>query len=340
MSDTDQSVPPPPAALSDRHGRRVEYLRLSLTDRCPFRCLYCMPPEGQPSIPHAEILSYEEFLRLCRIAVSLGMDRYKITGGEPLCRKGATGFIRELKKIPGVASVTITTNGLLLARALPELADAGIDAVTVSLDAFTQDTLERVTRSDTRLETILEAMDRTREAGIRVKINTVPVRGVNEDELLPLARYALEKGYQIRFIELMPVGKGKSWSGVPRAEVQAALAQAFGPLAPLNERTGNGPAECLSVAGYPGSVGFIAALSHAFCGRCNRIRLTSTGFLKTCLHHGHGVDLRAILRDGAPDGILALAIRRAVAAKPKGHDFRAQAASDAETPFLMSSIGG
>ncbi len=330
----------PRNALFDDFGRRIDYLRVSLTDRCTFRCIYCMPPDGMPHIPHAEILSYEELLRLCRISADLGVSRYKITGGEPLCRKGATSFIRRLKALPGVGSVTLTTNGFLLGQAVPDLAAAPLDSVTVSLDAFTQETFSRITRSGVCLDGILRTMDQAREAGLRVKINTVPVEGVNETELLPLARYALEKGFQIRFIELMPVGKGKTHTGVGCDSVRAMLEAAFGPLTPLLERTGNGPAECMRVRGYPGSVGFIAALSHAFCGRCNRLRLTSTGFLKTCLHHENGCDLKGPLRAGASDADLARIIQETVRTKPRAHDFATLATSRAETPFLMNSIGG
>ena len=336
MSGTDVS-PPAASALIDGYDRRIDYVRLSLTDRCTFRCVYCMPPQGRPYIPHEEILSYEEILRLCRIMAGLGISRYKVTGGEPLCRKGAAGFIRELKKLPGAASVTLTTNGFLLRQEMPELADGGLDSVTVSLDALSPDAFGRVTRSEANLEHILDGMRLAEEAGMRVKINTVPLKGVNEDELVPLTRFALERGYVIRFIELMPVGKGASCEGLAGNEVRDGLEAAFGPLEPIAERLGNGPAEYARVQGYPGAIGFISALSHAFCARCNRIRLTSTGFLKTCLHHDAGTDLKVPLRAGAPDAELVRALHLAVGGKPMSHSFLDRKQG---TSFLMHSIGG
>ncbi|MDR2487905.1 MAG: GTP 3',8-cyclase MoaA [Desulfovibrio sp.] len=326
--------------IRDSRGRRIDYLRVSLTDRCSFRCLYCMPPEGAPYIPHAEILSYEELLHLCRIAASLGISRYKITGGEPLCRKDAVAFIRKLKTLPGVNSVSLTTNGALLAPLVPELAEAGVDGITVSLDAFTQETFSRVTRSDARLDDILHAMERSRNTGIGLKINMVPLKGINDAEIVPLTRYAMSKGCHIRFIELMPVGRGKDCAGILRVEVQAMLEKTFGPLTPFRERIGNGPAEYLRADGHCGGIGFIAPLSHVFCERCNRVRLTSAGFLKTCLHHEDGCDLKVLIRSGVSDAGLSSAIRNAIQTKPRTHNFAAQAVSGEETPFLMNHLGG
>ncbi len=324
--------------LFDGQGRRIDYLRVSITDRCPFRCLYCMPAEGAPHMEHKDILRYEEILRLCRVMAGLGVRRYKITGGEPLCRKGASGFIRTLKALPGVDSVTLTTNGLLLPPLLPELADAGLDSVTFSLNALSQETFVRVTRGGARVEDILEAMDQAGGTGLRVKINVVPLRNVNEAELLPLARFGLERGWQVRFIELMPVGTGSEYQGIPGDEVKAALEAALGPMTPLSRATGNGPAECMSVAGYPGSLGFINALSHAFCHRCNRLRLTAAGFLKTCLHHQHGVDLKTPLRAGVSDADLGKTVRETTRAKLDGHAF---AAAQGTVPsFFMRNVGG
>jgi cyclic pyranopterin phosphate synthase len=326
--------------LHDAFGRRIEYMRVSLTDRCNFRCLYCMPPEGLSLVSHREILGYEELLRLCAITASLGIARYKITGGEPLCRKDAPGFIRRLTALPGVEEVTLTTNGSLLSRCLDELAEAGLAAVTVSCDALSPEGMSRMTRSrEGDFGLLAAAMARAKVLNLRVKINTVPLRGYNEAELVPLARFALERGYHIRFIELMPVGLGKDLAGIPLEEVAALMEREFGPLERIAARLGNGPAVCYAVPGQTGVIGFIAALSHRFCRTCNRVRLTSSGFLKTCLHHNVGLDLRETLRSGGSDAELAALIRKAVRDKPQGHSF-SFAPVPGEKTFFMHSVGG
>lgn len=324
--------------LRDGFGRRIEYARLSLTDRCNFRCIYCMPHEGLPSIPHEQIISYEEMLRLSGIMASLGITRFKVTGGEPLCRKGSIGFIRNLAALPGVAEVTLTTNGALLEPHLDELAESGLRSVTFSCDAFNQETFAAIARTNAALDDIKAAMARAASLGLRVKMNTVPLLGYNDKQLVPLARFALEKGYHIRFIELMPVGNARTLAGVPQEELFAAMEREFGPLERVRERTGNGPAVVYRAGGYSGSIGFIAALSGRFCASCNRVRLTSTGFLKTCLCHDAGVNLRTPLRGGANDSDLRTAILEAVAAKPSGHTF--SFADTGEKGFFMNSVGG
>lgn len=326
--------------LFDSHGRKIEYMRLSLTDRCNFRCIYCMPPEGEDHIPHEEILTYEELLRLCRITASLGISRYKITGGEPLCRKGAVGFIRDLRSIPGVEQTTITTNGALLAPHVAALADMGVDGITVSLDSLDQARYSAISRSRMDVTGVLKAMADARQRGVRVKMNVVPLRGYNEDDLPDLTRFALEHGYHIRFIELMPVGRGRIYNGVPQDAIRRMVEENFGPLAPLDRIIGNGPAECWSVGDHKGSVGFISALSKKFCHSCNRIRLTSLGYLKTCLHHNIGIDLKPFLRGKAPDSELREAIISAVRKKPLAHEFSRSPVRGEPKNFFMNSVGG
>ncbi len=328
----------PQPNLLDSHGRIIDYVRISLTDRCNFRCLYCMPEDGEDYIPHAEVLSYEEILRLCKLLAGLGVRYYKITGGEPLCRKNAVGFIAELRQIEGVKETTLTTNGSLLARHVEELAGLGVEAINVSLDALDQATFSKLSRTDSKIADVLAALDRARVLGLRVKINTVPVRGQNEDELVPLTRYALEKGMGIRFIELMPVGQGNALQGIPLGEVRELIVQNFGALKPVQQKMGNGPAVCYEVGG--GVVGFIAAVTEKFCATCNRIRLTSSGYLKTCLHHNIGTDLKPLLRGGATDPELVVAILQAVSHKPLAHNFAFQKKRDKTQEFLMHSVGG
>ncbi|SBV96375.1 Cyclic pyranopterin monophosphate synthase [uncultured delta proteobacterium] len=326
------------ADLRDGFGRRIEYARLSLTDRCNFRCIYCMPHDGLPFIPHERIMSYEEMLRLCGIMTSLGITTFKVTGGEPLCRRGAAGFIRDLAALPDVTEVTLTTNGSLLAPHLEFLAESGLRSVTFSCDAMDQTAFAAIARTDASLDAVKASMENAAALGLRIKINTVPLMGYNDGQLVALARFALERGYHIRFIELMPVGRGRTLSGVPQEELFAAIEREFGGLERVYERTGNGPATVYQVSGYPGRVGFIAALSERFCTSCNRVRLTSTGFLKTCLCHEAGVDLREPARSGARDEELRATIRRAVAEKPAGHSFSFAATGGKE--FFMNSVGG
>ena len=324
--------------LVDAFGRSINYIRLSLTDRCNFRCVYCMPEQGMPYLPHEQILSYEELLRLCRIFVGLGISRFKVTGGEPLCRRGAAAFIRSLVGLPGVEEVTLTTNGSLLEPHLAALAESGIRSLTFSCDALDPIAFQRISRSAVTPAAIVATMETAARLGLRVKINTVPLAGLNDAELVPLARFAMERGYQIRFIELMPVGQGRTYAGIPQTAVMALMEREFGPLSPVQHKTGNGPAVMCSVPGQAGLIGFIAALSHQFCDLCNRVRLTSTGFLKTCLYHKAGVELKALLRGGATDADLAQALQAAVLAKPKGHSF--SFTEQAESEFFMHSVGG
>lgn len=327
------------ALLRDPHGRGIDYIRLSLTDRCNFRCVYCMPGKGTAPVPHQAILTYEELLRFCRAAASLGLERYKVTGGEPFCRKGAVSFMRSLAAVPGVRQVSVTTNGAALGLYLDDLAAMGVTNVNVSLDSLNQARFAAISRSGESVRTVLRALRAAKERGMRVKINTVPLQHYNKADLPLLAAYALEQGYFLRFIELMPVGEASGHEGVPQAAIRRMIEERFGPLAPLPRRIGNGPAEHFTVPGYEGGIGFISALSKKFCHACNRMRLTSQGFLKTCLHHDKGVDIRALLRSGADDAALCAAIKEAVAQKPPAHNFD-PAAKGGTGRFTMNCVGG
>lgn len=324
--------------LVDGQGRRIDYVRLSLTDKCNFRCIYCMPYEGEPFIPHKAIITYEELLRLADVFTSLGIRHYKITGGEPFCRRGAERFIAALAARPGVADISVTTNGSRVGPHLPALAESGVSAVTFSCDAFDEDVFRKICRSETGARAVRQAMRAAAGLGLRVKMNVVPLRGLNEADLIPLARHALEQGFAIRFIELMPVGSGKGLAGIPRAEVHAIMAGAFGTLRPVARKMGNGPAVTYAADGYPGFIGFISPMTGRFCASCNRVRLTSTGFFKTCLCHDNGINLRTAMRDGLSDADLAALIIRAVKAKPSGHGLSFTA--PAEQGFFMNSVGG
>ncbi|MDR2820241.1 MAG: GTP 3',8-cyclase MoaA [Desulfovibrio sp.] len=323
-------------SLKDAFGRAINYMRLSITDRCNFRCVYCMPRKGVVSVPHNEILTFEEMLRIGRVSAALGISRFKVTGGEPLCRKGCASFMRQLKRLPGVEQVTLTTNISLLARELDELADVGLDGLNASLDTLSQKRFATLTRSRARLSTLISALHRARALGIPVKINVVPMKGFNDGDFVDIARFALESGFHIRFIELMPVGRARKYAGISQESIFQTMCKEFGQLAALDRAIGNGPAANYAVPGFDKSVGFISALSHKFCRDCNRVRLTSSGFLKTCLHHNTGTELKPFLRDGDNgDEQLAAVIAAAVRAKPGEHDFGNTAGR-----FLMSSVGG
>lgn len=329
-----------PRTLFDAHRRTIDYIRISLTDRCNFRCLYCMPPEGEDLVPHAEILTYEELLRLVRIFTGMGLSSYKITGGEPLCRKGAVDFIQALKATPGVRQVTLTSNGAFLAPHIERLAAIGIDGINISLDTLRPELYRRITRSRQSPEPVLHSLELAKKLGVRIKINVVPLKGWNEAELPELTAFALARDCHIRFIELMPLGLGAAYSGVPQNDIRRMVEKRFGALSPLKTRISNGPAENFSVAGHAGSVGFISAMSRKFCASCNRVRLTAAGFLKTCLHFDVGVELKPLLRGGASDAELEAAAKAAVHRKPLAHEFENPSANGKNGRFLMHSLGG
>lgn len=327
-------------ALQDRLGREIRYLRVSLTERCNFRCGFCMPPA--PSVSHAERpLDCGETLRLCAVFRRLGVGNFKITGGEPFMDDKALPVMRRLKAELRADSVTVTTNGTTLDRHAGELADIGVDCVNVSLNALSPEAYRSVTGVDFPLETILANIGLAKRAGLNLKLNMVPLRGVNTRDMAPLMDFALERGIPLRFIELMPIGQGRLFRGLSLEEVRTVIEKRFGRVEKSAVRMGNGPAVYFTVPGYGAKIGYIAALSEQFCRACNRIRLTSSGFLRTCLHHSHGTDLAAPLRAGESDAALAERVRSIVLDKPGRHEFAAGAeAAQASGRDPMFRIGG
>jgi cyclic pyranopterin phosphate synthase len=323
--------------MQDGYGRIINYLRVSVTDKCNLRCVYCMPPEGVERTPHDQILSFEETLRICAAAAGLGINKIKITGGEPLVRRGLASFIHSLKHQRNIKTVTLTTNGLTLSDFLKELLDAGLDAVNISLDTLNNTCFRRITRSND-LQKVIHSIEDACKTQLTIKINCVPMRGVNENDIVPLAELARQTEIIVRFIELMPIGLGSDFSPIPQDEIFEQLQSAFGVLTPSDEQFGNGPAAYYSAAGFIGKIGFISALSHNFCGMCNRLRLTGTGLLKPCLSSDAGIDLKAIIRDGGGDAEIADAIRAAVMAKPARHNFRSD--NNQHKKKNMFRIGG
>lgn len=319
--------------MQDQFGRTIDYMRLSITDRCNLRCRYCMPNGVQP-LPHGDILSYEELLQVAATAVTLGITRFKVTGGEPLVRRGCVDFVRRLKALPGVEQVTLTTNGLLLAPLAGELATLGLDGVNISLDAADRRSYAAITGFD-GLDAVRAGIDAALAAGLKTKLNCVLLAGC-EDRLVPLARYAEARPIDVRFIEVMPIGAGAAQPGPGRDAALALLRAAWPNLHPVQERRGNGPARYYAADGLTGRIGFIDAVSHKFCARCNRVRLTSTGQLKPCLCYEAAADLRAVLR-GNPDA-LTQTLRQAVFQKPRAHCFEDRTAITERRG--MSQIGG
>jgi cyclic pyranopterin phosphate synthase len=332
--------------MDDLFGRTIDYLRVSITGRCNLRCIYCMPPGGIDWTPHENILSFEEILRICGIMAGMGIRRVKVTGGEPLVRRGATDFIRSLKKIKGIQTVTLTSNGILLEGELDKLADAGLDGVNISLDTLDGETFRRITRRD-GLDKTLRAIERACAAGLRVKVNCVPLGGINEADLTGLAALAKTGVEAVRFIELMPLGNAESFEFVPGKKVLELLEKEYGEFTPYPETLGNGPAFYYSVRGFRGKIGFINAVSVGFCGTCNRVRLTSRGLLKPCLSGDISLDLRGLLRGGPENSPgcsgreVEDAVRALIAQKPRSHTFAARYHQEkTEHTAGMFNIGG
>jgi cyclic pyranopterin phosphate synthase len=312
------------APLIDPFARAIRYLRVSVTDRCDFRCVYCMA-EHMTFLPKADLLTLEELDRLCTTFVHLGVEKLRITGGEPLVRKGIMTFFRAMSRhldTGALKELTLTTNGSQLARFATELADCGVRRINVSLDTLDPAKFERITRWG-RLPQVLDGIDAARRAGLRIKINTVALKGVNDDELFTLTDWCAREGHDLTFIEVMPMGDlggedrlDQYWS---LKDLRDQLAQRF-TLTDLAERTG-GPARYVRVEKTGQKIGFITPMTHNFCESCNRVRLTCTGELYMCLGQEDMADLRAPLRASSDDAVLTEAIRAAIARKPKGHDF-------------------
>jgi len=327
--------------LKDSYGRVIDDLRISLTDRCNFRCVYCMPAEGLPWLPKREILTYEEILRLARVFVHLGVRTVRLTGGEPLMRQDIDILIGGLARLDPAMDLSMTTNGFFLAEKAERLARAGLKRINVSLDSLRPERFEKMVRRDGQLVfKILDGMRVARSVGLApIKVNCVVVRGCNEDELGDFVALGRAQDYQVRFIEFMPLDAQGEWSMkavVPGAEILARIHAAY-PLAPAGGNGGE-PATVYRFLDGQGSIGVIASVTEPFCDSCNRVRITADGQLRTCLFAVHEHDLKGLLRSGATDEELADFIIAAVWKKEAGHkinqpDFVKPARS-------MSSIGG
>lgn len=327
------------AILRDRHGRIMEYIRVSLTEQCNYSCPFCMPSGAGSANETPSRLSSQEILRLCRIFSGMGVSNFKITGGEPLLYRDALSIVAALKQYRGVQGVTITTNGSTLDRDAVHLATAGVDGVNISLNALTPGTYGLVTGSAYPVAQIVKNILLVKSLGLHVKLNMVPVRGLNEDDIVPIVDFALTHDIYLRFIELMPIGQGRCYEGIPRAEIMEKVEARFGKPEAYSGQLGSGPAIYYTIGRHRAKIGYIAAVSRQFCATCNRVRLSATGFLKTCLHHNHGIDLSVPLRNGADDETLRSLISQAVSGKPAGHEFFQESLDDIGTT-PMYRIGG
>jgi len=325
-------------ALIDNFGRRINYLRLSVTDRCNLRCVYCMPEQGVEKLSHAQVLSYEDLLRVASETVAAGIEKIRVTGGEPLVRKGILPFLERLAALPGLKELVLTTNGLLLPEMAEGLRAAGVQRLNISLDSLNPETFASITRGGD-VARVLAGLEAAERAGFPPhKINMVVMRGVNDGEILDFVKLTLERPYTVRFIEYMPTCGDGEWRElcVPGGEIMARIAESF-PVEEIDGSERSGPARNFRVAGAPGSLGIITAMTGHFCDGCNRLRVTASGFVKGCLFSGSEVDLRPVLA-GGDDLALRQEIRRIVEAKPGRHQLTAEGAEPA--PFAMSRVGG
>ncbi len=325
MNSTRESVPASiaasvPGESRDQFGRKIEYLRISVTDRCNFRCQYCMPLEGLPWLPKTEILRYEEIADVVRQLAPLGLRRLRITGGEPTIRPQLASLVRMLRDIPGIEDIALSTNGVKLPAMAAELADAGLDRVNISADSLRPERVVQIARRDLNFD-LVAAASAAEAAGLGpIKINVVVMRGINDDEIADFAALTRDHPWHVRFIELMPVGELRELTFdhvVPTDEVLARIGAVASLLPDDGPARGNGPAVYYRYAGAPGTVGVITPMTHTYCERCNRVRLTADGRLRTCLFGDHEVLLRDAIRNGTP---LAPLFHQALANKPKEHE--------------------
>ncbi|WP_299448844.1 GTP 3',8-cyclase MoaA [uncultured Phascolarctobacterium sp.] len=329
--------------MIDNFQREINYMRISLTDRCNLHCRYCRP-EVTEHVQHERILRYEEILRIAKCAVNLGITRFKITGGEPLLRKGVVDFIAKLKALPKVEQVTLTTNGTFLEQHIPDLKQANIDGINISLDTLDENCYQSLTGG--KLEQVLRSITATIQAGIKCKLNCVPLKTLanqtgktNKNCFCDLVKYAGALQIPLRFIELMPLNCNSGFTSYTGAKIRQFLQDAGYSLKVTQHTYGNGPAQYYlaqdKLHGKQSVIGFIEPIHAKFCAKCNRIRLTSTGQMKNCLYSPPVCDLRELLRQGADDGELTQALEQAILAKPLGHTFDKRPGG-----FAMNEIGG
>lgn len=323
--------------MLDKCGRNINYLRISVTDRCNLRCMYCMPNKGIKFMPESNLLKLDEIYRIVKLTSELGMSKVRITGGEPLIREGIVDLIKDIKSLPNINEVCITTNGILLAQYLTPLIKAGLDRVNISLDTLKEDVYSNITRGGD-LKSVIDSLNFAVDKGLKVKINTVIMEGFNSNEIMDFVAITENNPIDVRFIELMPIGEGKSFKSISTQQLKNIISKNSSLTACDNITSHEGPASYFKTEKGIGKIGFISAMSHSFCENCNRIRLTSEGFLKQCLHWNSGTDLRSLIRNGISDAELKEVIMRDIFNKPIRHKFNDN--DSASDNRLMYQIGG
>jgi cyclic pyranopterin phosphate synthase len=327
--------------LVDRFGRRIQYLRISVTDRCNLRCSYCMPEGPGEWEERSDHLTAEEIERVVRVASGLGVTRIRLTGGEPLMRRDLPDIVARVAAIPGIDDLSLTTNGVFLGRLAEPLRGAGLQRINVSLDSLDAHTFDSITGRSGHLAEVLAGIEAAVAAGLHpVKVNIVALKGVNGDEILEFVAFARRTGVMLRFIEEMPMGRPEAWRPdhyLSCAEIERRIGSEF-PLEPVDGIIGNGPARHVRIRGSATTIGFITPISSNFCPACNRMRITPDGFIRPCLSPCDEHDLRTPLRSGADDEAIARVFREAVAVKPERHEFQWQA--PVVLTRTMSQIGG
>ncbi len=308
--------------LIDSYGRKITYLRVSVTDRCNLRCLYCMPRKSFKWIPHDNILRFEEIVRLSSILVKMGIKKIRLTGGEPLVRKGFSNLVKELSTIKGLEKICLTTNGTLLSQYAQKLYEAGLRHINISIDSLNPKTYAQITGQDA-LKEVLTALDQVERLGFNpIKINCVVLKGINDKDVVDLAALSIKRPFQIRFIEFMSIGNNNSWTPdmfVSSEDTKRLIEEKLGSLSVVSKKTGRGPAQIFKLDGARGEIGFISPLSHHFCATCNRIRLTADGKLRLCLFSDKEWEVLSLLRDNVSDKELEEFFRKAIKAKPMEH---------------------
>jgi len=329
----------PDLKLIDPYNRYLNYLRISITDRCNLKCIYCVPRDQIPRLSHDEILTYEEILHLVKVGVKLGISKIRVTGGEPLVRKGVYDFLSELRRIDGLTDLSLTTNGVALKDNLKKIKSAGIKRINISLDTLKREKFSQITGMDL-FDQVWQGIERAREmAFYPIKINVVALNGINDDELIDMAQLSFDYPFHIRFIEYMPIGESQMGNGplLLAPEIKKRIS-VLGNLVPIHNSANDGPAQRYQFEGALGEIGFIHALSHHFCDRCNRLRLTAKGQLRPCLLSGHHEDVRGPLRNGCSDDQLAEIFLKAVSHKPSDHNLALR--NPTRVCGQMHSIGG
>ncbi len=330
-------------ALCDPLKRRIDYLRISVTDRCNLACVYCKPRKDMKVLPHNAILAYEEILRIVSVAVPLGISRIRVTGGEPLARRGIVDFLAALRRFDGLEDISVTTNGVKLVEMADALVGAGKPRLNISLDSLDAKKFHRITGSDA-WEAVWNGINRAEQLGFfPLKINMVPVRGLNDDEVADFAGLTLDRRLHVRYIEFMPIGARDRWSKevcVPSDEVRAVIEKRFGKLVPLKREVSAGPSANFQVPGARGVIGFISPISRHFCDSCRRLRLTADGKIRPCLLSDTEIDVKSPLRRGCDDAELERLLRLSLRIKPEGHHLTAETVQPGCFQRTMSRIGG